>query len=82
MKAFDSAYPGSMHEAIDGQYIERTDPVSLAAALLEVIATRDRQIEDLQNLLRQIGDRAHDASTGPTVPDVLWELRNLAYGGV
>lgn len=29
--------------------------------------------------LREIGDTAHYASTGPEVPDVLWEIRGKAY---
>lgn len=30
--------------------------------------------------LQDIGDYAHDNSTGPAVPDVLWEVRSMAYG--
>lgn len=30
-------------------------------------------------VLRQIGDYAHDHSTGPAVPDALWAVRSLAY---
>jgi hypothetical protein len=48
VKAFDSAYPGSMCERVDGYYIERNDHKSMAAALLELIASRDREIEDLR----------------------------------
>ncbi len=33
----------------------------------------------LREVLRRIGDMAHDASTGPAVPDVLWEIRRMAY---
>lgn len=33
----------------------------------------------LQEVLKQIGDLAHDKSTGPAVPDTLWEIRQLAY---
>ena len=40
------------------------------------------EIDRLHDLLRQIGDRAHDASTGPAVPDVLWDIRGMAYGGI
>lgn len=29
--------------------------------------------------LRAIGDFAHDKSTGPAVPDALWEVRSMAY---
>ena len=30
--------------------------------------------------LQDIGDYAHDHSTGPAVPDSLWEVRSMAYG--
>lgn len=30
--------------------------------------------------LQDIGDYAHDHSTGPAVPDALWEVRSMAYG--
>jgi len=32
--------------------------------------------------LREIGDFAHDKSTGPTVPDALWEIRSMAYNAL
>lgn len=38
------------------------------------------QAEELRATLSAIGDMAHDASTGPAVPDVLWEIRCMAYG--
>ena len=46
VKAYDSAYPGSMFEHNDGDYVERKDAASLAAALLEQVHSRDDQIED------------------------------------
>ncbi len=54
MKAFDSAYPGSMVERIDGHYVLRDDYISLAAALVHAITTRDRAIEDLQGLVERL----------------------------
>lgn len=39
-------------------------------------------IDRLHDRLRQIGDRAHDASTGPALPDVLREIRSMAYDGI
>jgi len=36
----------------------------------------------LREVLRRIGDMAHDASTGPAVPDVLWEIKRIAYDNV
>jgi len=53
MKTFDTVYPGSM--AQHGQYIDRDDPDSLAAALLDQIAQRDHKIEDLEAKLSQTG---------------------------
>lgn len=35
-----------------------------------------------EEMLRQIGDYAHDKSTGPAVPDALWEIREMAYGTI
>jgi hypothetical protein len=32
--------------------------------------------------LREIGDFAHDKSTGPVVPDALWEIRSIAYNAI
>ncbi len=40
------------------------------------------EIARLHELLRKIGDCAHNASTGPAVPDTLWEIRSMAYGGI
>ena len=40
------------------------------------------EIERLRNLLEVIGNYAHDRSTGPAVPDDLWEIRGMAYGGM
>ena len=54
MRAFDSAYPGSMVERIDGHYVLRDDYISLAAALVNAINTRDRAIADLQGLVERL----------------------------
>lgn len=52
VRAFDSAYPGSMFERKDGCYVERDDHKSMAAALVELIAARDRTIDDLNDAVR------------------------------
>lgn len=57
VKAFDTAYPGSMVERCDGWYVERTDHKSMAAAMVELIASRDREIEDLREALKDAQDR-------------------------
>ncbi len=54
VKAFDTAYPGSMCEREDGYYVERNDHKSMAAALVELIASRDREIEDLREAVIQL----------------------------
>jgi hypothetical protein len=48
LRAFDSAYPGSMFPSPQGDYIDRRDADSLAAALIEAVTTRDKHVEDLQ----------------------------------
>lgn len=47
-KLFSSAYPGSMHQREDGDYVERNDDASLAAALLANIRAARNMIEDLE----------------------------------
>lgn len=39
----------------------------------------ESRIEELESLLKQIGDFAHSRSTGPVLPDDLWEVRMMAY---
>ena len=38
-----------------------------------------RTITDLKERLCEIGDYAHENSTGPAVPDALWTVREMAY---
>lgn len=51
LRTFDSAYPGSMFERVDGGYVERDDHKSLAAALVAQIDSRNREIEDLREAI-------------------------------
>lgn len=44
----------------------------------ELKATQARLVAALATL-RDIGDFAHDRSTGPAVEDALWEVRRMAY---
>lgn len=37
---------------------------------------------ELERALTDIGDIAHAASTGPAVPDILWEIRRIAYDAI
>ena len=50
-----------------------------ALATHENIEALKSRIAELEAALRQIGDMAHDASTGPAVPDTLWDIRCEAY---
>ena len=38
--------------------------------------------DELEAALREIAEYAHDRSTGPTVPDALWEVRAMAYAAL
>lgn len=52
--AFDTAYPGSMSQRTEGDYIRRDDTASLAAALLERLEKQARTIEDLEALVARL----------------------------
>ncbi|MBU0601101.1 MAG: hypothetical protein KKD25_01710 [Gammaproteobacteria bacterium] len=52
VRAFESAYPGSMFERKDGYYVERNDHKSMAAALVELISSRDRELDDLRDAIK------------------------------
>ena len=43
------------------------------------LANAAERIAALEARLRDIGDYAHDHSTGPAVPDALWTVREMAY---
>lgn len=40
------------------------------------------EAEALYDALKQIEEIAHNNSTGPTVPDVLWEIRGIAQAAL
>ena len=46
---------------------------------LNAIEKLESRIGELENRLRDIGDIAHEQSTGPAEPDWLWHIRELAY---
>lgn len=78
--AFESAYPGSMSERKDGNYIQRDDPASLAAALLETIEQQRRKIEDMQAALDLPEVRAA-LGQPPVEPDTDPLVRQDGYPG-
>jgi hypothetical protein len=69
--AFNSAYPGSMFQKPDGDYIMRTDAYSLAGALVERVCALQNDLEDMTaaacqhegeaNALRQSRDELLEA---------------------
>lgn len=64
MKAYESAYPGSMFERTDGGYVQRDDADSLAGSLLALIKSGDRAAEDAADeakALRAENQRLKDA---------------------
>jgi predicted nuclease with TOPRIM domain len=54
-----------------------------AANAIQSLQARVKELEadaeSMNRLLIQIGNKAHDALPGPAVPDVLWEIRSMAY---
>ena len=73
-----SGYAATMAKAADEIVRLRTALHHVECGL--VAAEEDR--DALQETMRLIGDTAHNASTGPAVPDVLWEIRGMAYSAV
>lgn len=59
----------------------RQDTAALSKAL-EVADGLRAELEAAYEALAHIGDFAHDKSTGPAVPDALWEVRSMAYDAV
>lgn len=52
-------------------------PATTGQVLVHLRAAQAR-IDFLEETLRDIQAIAHDHSTGPTVPDTLWEIRGIA----
>jgi hypothetical protein len=46
------------------------------------LAASEARVSELESLVVDLGDRAHDYSTGPAVPDGYWDLRARAYDAV
>jgi len=46
VKFYYSVYPGGMSESEDGDYVDRTDSVSLSGAILQNIRKLETEVED------------------------------------
>ena len=55
---------------------------ALAVAAINALPGLLDRVERLEDLLVEIGNYAHGLSTGPAVPDELWSIRDMAYGGL
>ena len=63
-------------------WVEAAFEAGYKAAMAVSAEPRSDDADRLREVLHRIGDMAHDASTGPAVPDVLWEIRRMAYDEV
>lgn len=61
--------------------LERATPGVAPSDDAKALSDAVNEIDRLNRLLEAIGDYAHDHSTGPAVPDALWEVRRMAYEG-
>jgi len=67
---------------LNGHSADATHAVRRLAALARPAADAgeaQHEVDRLTDVLAQIGDYAHDKSTGPAVPDALWTVRAMAY---
>jgi hypothetical protein len=68
---------------LDLQAIRRRLPALRAAInALPGLLESAKRVEQLETLLTEIGNYAHDQSTGPAVPDEFWSIRDMAYSGL
>ncbi len=51
---------------------------AIEAEVLKAVQAPLEGSADQWHALSRIHDLAHNASTGPAVPDTLWEIRNIA----
>lgn len=58
--------------------LNNSNPNQYEDAMTEIKRLRAELI-NAEEKLREIGDYAHDHSTGPEVPDALWTVREMAY---
>jgi len=66
-------------EGIAPAIISGVYEVSTIQALMLRVVELNNEIEIVRDEMRKIGDYAHENSTGPAVPDALWDVRRMAY---
>jgi len=60
-------------------YCELCDCISRRNDAETMEAEARAEAAAMREAIKDIGDFAHDRSTGPAVPDALWEIRRMAY---
>ncbi len=63
------------------RYIQNNTPKLVSQEICEAL-NHIPDAKKMANALQEIGDFAHDKSTGPAVPDALWEIRSMAYNAL
>jgi len=62
-------------------YVQRNTPHLVSTEICKALS-HIVDVNKMVEALREIGDFAHDKSTGPVVPDALWEIRSMAYAAM
>lgn len=63
------------------RYIQNNTPKLVSQEICEAL-NHIHDAEKMIDALQEIGDFAHDKSTGPAFPDALWEIRSMAYNAL
>jgi len=56
-----------------------TDHDGSSTSIIDQSIRAADRIEELESRLLEIGNFAHDQSTGPAIPDEMWSIRDMAY---
>ncbi|AMO78079.1 hypothetical protein [Pseudomonas citronellolis] len=80
-RALGSSFNADAMSSPLGQFIAAANPQAILG-LIERLERLQEAFDEANEMLARIGDFAHDKSTGPGVPDALWEVRSMAYSAV
>lgn len=75
---FEARYRKAMPQTI-GEKDKEFDRANYSEWLEKELEEAEQRIDECECLLKDIGDFAHDRSSGPAIIDDLWEVRRLAY---